>query len=272
LEDVVEKTQEKVKELQQLPLDGGAATAEDGAATAEDGEASTTPDGAGTAKDSAEDGGAQKLEDVVENTQDEDKVLQQIPLDGGAATGGDGEASTAPAPPFRGEDGSETGNQDGGKKDEDDQSQNGGSDSEVQTVWKEGKLMCFVSGKKGYQKKPSKPQYGILAVDVNEESLFGTCIMGNGNFVSYSFDMLWAAVERYNDPSVRMACPTSQLKRLLMICKADQKAFKLQIREAVAEYKKSNRGPFPSSGSEESPMEGGPLSNTPKVIPYHMNP
>jgi hypothetical protein len=234
LEDVVEKTQEKVKVLQQLPLDGVAATAVDGAATAEDGEASTTPVGAGTAKDSAEDGGAQKLEDVVENTQDEDKVLQQ--------------------------------------KDEDDQSQNDGSDSEVQTVWKEGKLMCFVSGKKGYQKKPSKPQYGILAVDVNEESLFGTCIMGNGNFVSYSFDMLWAAVERYNDPSVRMACPTSQLKRLLMICKADQKAFKLQIREAVAEYKKSNRGPFPSSGSEESPMEGGPLSNTPKVIPYHMNP
>ena len=96
--------------------------------------------------------------------------------------------------------------------------------------------------------------------------------MGNGNFVSYSFDMLWASVERYNDPSVRMDCPTSQLKRLLMICQADPQAFKLQIREAVAEYKKNNRGPFPSSSSEESPMEGGPLSNPPKVKPYHMNP
>jgi hypothetical protein len=272
LEDVVAKTQEEVKVFQQLLLAVAAATEEEGAATAEDGGASTAPDGGATAEDGAKDGGAQKLEDVVAKTQDEKKVLQQIRLDGGAATAGDGGASTAPAPPFRDEDGSEAGHQDGGGQDEDDQSQNNGSDSEGQTVWKEGKLMCFVSAKKGYQKKPSKPQYGILAVDVNEESLFGTCIMGNGDFVSYSFAMLYASVERYKDESVRLACPTSQLKGHLMICKADQKAFKIKIREAVAEYKKSNRGPFPSSGSEESPMQGGPLSNPFKVIPYHMNP
>ncbi len=199
-------------------------------------------------------------------------MLQQLPVDGGAATAEEGGASTAHAPPPGGEDGSEAGGQDGGGQDEDDQSHNDSSESEGQTVWKEGKLMCFVSAKKGYKKNPSKPQYGILAVDVNEESLFGTCIMGNGNFVSYSFDILWASVERYNDPSVRLDCPTSHLKRLLMICKANQKAFKLQIREAVAEYKKSNRGPFPASGSDESAMEGGPLSNTPKVKPYYMNP
>ena len=246
---------------------------------------------------------------LVDNTQDEAMLLQLQPLAGGAATAVDGVASTAPAPapapapllppapapadplapplvPATGEpppqkvdesgdnktDGSEAGGQEGGGQAEDDLSQNDGSDSEVHTVWEEGKLMCFISAKRGYKQKASKPVYGILAVDVNEESLFGTCIMGDGNFVSYSFDMLYASIERYKDPDIRMDCPTSHLQRLLMICQADPQAFKLQIREAVAEYKKNNRGPFPSSSSEESPMEGGPLSNPPKVKPYHMNP
>ncbi len=111
--------------------------------------------------------------------------------------------------------------------------------------------------------------------------------MENGHFIAYSFHMMRAAVERYKtDPDVRMACPTSQLKRLLKTYQADSQALRVQIQEAVAVYRQQNRGSFPSSSDEDedtwasdaskvptnSAMEGGPLSNTPKVKPNHTNP
>ena len=47
-------------------------------------------------------------------------------------------------------------------------------DGEASIIWPIGELMCFMNGKFHNKKADPKTQYGILAVDVNEESLFGT--------------------------------------------------------------------------------------------------
>ena len=144
-----------------------------------------------------------------------------------------------------------------------------------------------MNGKFHNKKADPKTQYGILAVDVNEESLFGTCIMDNGRFVCYPYSVLWPAVERYNDPAARLNCPTSKLKRYLQTYQAEPKAMALQIKRAVAVYKQSHPEDFSTSPSESEDdngarqtsqiprsypeMVGGPLSNTPKVNQIDIN-
>ena len=140
------------------------------------------------------------------------------------------------------------------------------SDSDVPTIWKEGQLLCFEDNvsKKAKGSKIIR-EFGILAVAVNEESLFGTCVMDNGRFRAYHFSMLFAAVERFNEDGQNRACPVKKLKRLLRTYQADPIYFSYEVKLAGRIYKEKNRiSDSSQSDSEDEQLASQPSKNAVK--------
>ena len=140
------------------------------------------------------------------------------------------------------------------------------SDSDVPTIWKEGQLLCFEDNvsKKAKGSKIIR-EFGILAVAVNEESLFGTCVMDNGRFRAYHFSMLFAAVERFNEAGQNRACPVKKLKRLLKSYQADALNFSYEVKLAGRIYKEKNRiSDSSQSDSEDEQLASQPSKNAVK--------
>ena len=100
-----------------------------------------------------------------------------------------------------------------------------------------GEVMCFMLPKPDGLPTVLVNVYGKLAHDVFAECLFGTCIMQEGHCVTFSYTVLWAAVERMRQEKFSSRCPTVRLNNWYNLKRADQRKLDIEIRESEQRYK-----------------------------------
>jgi hypothetical protein len=76
-------------------------------------------------------------------------------------------------------------------------------------IWATGQIVCFLLG--GPETSKQKTTHGILATDVQKDSKFGTCLMANNTYNTFSSKDIWDAAKREEDPIFARGCPTSTL-------------------------------------------------------------
>ena len=100
-----------------------------------------------------------------------------------------------------------------------------------------GEVMCFMLPKPDGLPTVLVNVYWKLAHDVFAECLFGTCIMQEGHCVTFSYTVLWAAVERMRQEKFSSRCPTVRLNNWYNLKRADQRKLDIEIRESEQRYK-----------------------------------
>jgi hypothetical protein len=80
-----------------------------------------------------------------------------------------------------------------------------------------GQVMCFMLPKQTIMPAKLVNVYGILAHDVRGGAAYGTCIMQDGNFNTFSFPVMCAAVERMHDDMYSTRCPQVRLAKWLEV-------------------------------------------------------
>jgi hypothetical protein len=80
-------------------------------------------------------------------------------------------------------------------------------------LWVTGQMLCFLR----VNEETTKPKktHGILALDVRNDSEFGTCLMATNKYNTFSSQEIGDAAKRMELPSFAHGCPTSTLKLLL---------------------------------------------------------
>jgi hypothetical protein len=84
-------------------------------------------------------------------------------------------------------------------------------------VWALGQVMCFMLPKQTLMPSKLVNVYGILAHDVREGAAYGTCIMQDGSFNTFSFPVMLVAVERMHDDIYSTRCPQVRLAQWLEV-------------------------------------------------------
>ena len=80
----------------------------------------------------------------------------------------------------------------------------------IDAVGQPGQLLCFLRVCNG------QPVFGILANDVDEARIFGTCIMYDGKYKVMSCHVLGVAALRCKEAPYKATCPRVELLRLLL--------------------------------------------------------
>jgi hypothetical protein len=73
----------------------------------------------------------------------------------------------------------------------------------IDTVGVPGQLLCFLRVYNG------EPVFGILASDVDETRLFGTCIMHDGQYQTFACHVLGQAAARYKEATLATPARTA---------------------------------------------------------------
>jgi hypothetical protein len=80
----------------------------------------------------------------------------------------------------------------------------------IDDVGSPGQLLCFLWADN------AEPVFGILAYDVSEARTYGTCLMLNGKYRTFSCHVLGEAVERCKQKEYAASCPRLELMRFLL--------------------------------------------------------
>jgi hypothetical protein len=102
--------------------------------------------------------------------------------------------------------------------------------------WAKGEVMCFMLPKPNFVPEKLINVYGILAKDVFADGRFGTCVMQDGYFVTFSYSVVWAAKERMGDEKYRSRCPFARLKNWFAAKTADATQFERDILASEQRY------------------------------------
>jgi hypothetical protein len=81
-----------------------------------------------------------------------------------------------------------------------------------------GQLLCFLRVYNG------EPVFGILASDVDEARLFGSCLMSDGQYQTFSCHVLGVAAARCRTEPYKVLCPRVMLLSLLLERNRDKRA------------------------------------------------
>jgi hypothetical protein len=101
----------------------------------------------------------------------------------------------------------------------------------IDAVGMPGQLLCFLRLYNG------EPVFGILASDVDEARLFGTCIMHDGEYQTLSCHLLGQAAARCKERKYLELCPRVDLLSLLLERNKDLRAMKHDIKMVESDYK-----------------------------------
>ncbi len=108
--------------------------------------------------------------------------------------------------------------------------------------WVKGEVMCFMLPKPSVVPAKLINVYGILAKEILAESRFGTCIMQDGIFSTFSCSVVWAAVERMRDKKFRSRCPLARLTKWFTSKTGDTTELERDKRESEQRYKVTIEG------------------------------
>ena len=98
-----------------------------------------------------------------------------------------------------------------------------------------------------------KPVFGVLAKDVDKAHIFGTCILSDGKYHTFTCHALGvAAATCVKEPYTKL-CPREELRQLILKRRKDlramlhdigqvEAAFKLRLRRAAKKQKIANKG------------------------------
>ena len=100
----------------------------------------------------------------------------------------------------------------------------------IDAVTLPGQRYCFL---RTYN---AQPVFGILAVDVHEARLFGTCIMSDGQYETFSCHVLGVAAERCRQQPFSALCPRVELLALLLERNKDQRAMRFDIKMVESDF------------------------------------
>jgi hypothetical protein len=124
--------------------------------------------------------------------------------------------------------------------------------------------MCFMLPKPNFVPEKLINVYGILAKDVFADGRFGTCVMQDGNFVTFSYSVVWAAKERMGDEKYRSRCPFARLNNWFAAKTADATQFERDILASEQRYLETIVGhtsPPSDRSTTPSPSEHAPSTD-----------
>jgi hypothetical protein len=106
--------------------------------------------------------------------------------------------------------------------------------------------------------------YGILAKNVFVDCRFGTCIMQDGDFTTFSYSVVWAAAERMREEKYRVRCPFARLNKWFIQKTVDATLLERDILASEQRYKDTNEGrtsPISDGSTTPPPSEHASLSD-----------
>jgi hypothetical protein len=106
-------------------------------------------------------------------------------------------------------------------------------------IWATGQIVCFVLECKGAGK--TTKTHGMLATDVRKDSKFGTCLMTNNNYETFSSQDISDAAERGAMPVYAHGCLTSTLQLLLKVSNNDIKLRDIAIKNSEEKWFETER-------------------------------
>ncbi len=101
----------------------------------------------------------------------------------------------------------------------------------IDAVGMPGQLLCFLRLFNG------EPVFGILASDVDDGRLFGTCILQNGEYQTLSCHLLGQAASRCKERKYMEICPRVELLSLLLERNKNISDMKHDIQMVESDYK-----------------------------------
>ena len=105
----------------------------------------------------------------------------------------------------------------------------------IDVVGTPGQLLCFLRADN------VEPVFGILANDVAEARVYGTCLMLDGKYRAFSCHVLGEAVGRCIQKKYAALCPRIELMRLLLQRNQNRRALKIDILKVETKYEKRIR-------------------------------
>jgi hypothetical protein len=101
----------------------------------------------------------------------------------------------------------------------------------IDAVGGPGQLLCFL------QVYDMKPVFGVIAKDVDKARIFGTCIMSDGEYQTFTCHALGvAAATCVKEPYTRL-CPRGELRQLILQRLKDKRAMLHDIGMVKADFK-----------------------------------
>ena len=129
--------------------------------------------------------------------------------------------------------------------------------SQQSSALQEGDIVCFKMAHGEIVTRIGKMIYGVVAADVSQSALYGTCILQDETVFTCSCEQLWVAKHRMDDANIRMKYPKSKLNLVHSSLMSDPKKLLYDIQLSELQYKYDNGMRSPTGSDSVYKREDG---------------
>jgi hypothetical protein len=135
--------------------------------------------------------------------------------------------------------------------------------SQQSSALQEDDIVCFKMAHGEIATRVGKLTYGVVAADVSQNAVYGTCILQDETVFTCSCVQLWVAKHRIDDVNIRTKCPKSKLNLMVSTLRSEPEklAYDIQLSELQYKYDNGLRSPT-GSDTVHKTEDGFPEEDT----------